>query len=82
MMEITLCMGSSCFSRGNEAALNALEEFIEKKDLSSRIILNGEHCMGGCSRGPNISINGKRYNSLQPDGIIEIINHYLEESHE
>ena len=31
MIEVTLCMGSSCFSRGNEAALRSLEDFIERK---------------------------------------------------
>ena len=78
MIEITLCMGSSCFSRGNAAALQSIEEYMEKKDLSERIILKGEHCMGDCSHGPIISINGKRYTGLHPDGIIDIINHYLE----
>ena len=82
MIEVTLCMGSSCFSRGNEAALNSLEEYIEKNNLSSRISLNGEHCMGDCAHGPNIRINGIKYNNLLPDGIIEILNHYLEENHE
>lgn len=78
MIEVTLCMGSSCFSRGNEAALRSLEDFIEREGLSDRVSLRGEHCMGNCAQGPNIRINGELYQNQHPGGIIELVNHFLE----
>jgi len=78
MIEVTLCMGSSCFSRGNEAVLRSLEEYMDDKGLRDRIELRGEHCMGDCANGPNIRINGELYQNLHPSGIIEIVSHALE----
>ncbi len=76
---VELCMGSSCFARGNNNALAYLEAFIEENGLSDRIDLEGHLCMGACNDGPHINVNGKEYSGItDPDCIIDIIRKALE----
>ena len=79
MITITLCMGSSCFSRGNAQSLQILENYLSENNLESRINLVGNHCLENCSRGPNIKINDRNYSSLLPEGVIDTLNYHLNE---
>lgn len=36
-----------------------IREYIKKNHLDDRVIFKGSRCMGGCSNGPNLSINGE-----------------------
>ncbi len=72
-MKIELCMGSSCFARGNSSALTALESFIDENGLADSIELEGHLCMGRCSKGPHVTIDGKEYSSLDDECIIDLV---------
>ena len=60
---ITLCMGSSCFSRGNGRNLPRIQQFLKRHGLDARLALKGCRCGSVCTQGPNIWIDG----SLQPE---------------
>lgn len=80
MMEkviVELCMGSSCFSRGNSRALELIENFIEENDYSKQIKVKGHLCLGNCSRGPIMKINNKDYENINPDCVIDLIRQEL-----
>ncbi len=73
--EITICMGSSCFARGNEKNLEIIENFLKERGLEDEVDvqLGCSLCRGHCSIGPNISINGKEYNKVDPGMMYEIL---------
>lgn len=73
-IEIEICMGSSCYSRGNATVLDVLEKYIEQNALSETVQLKGRLCLEECSCGPNITINGKGYSELNPDKVIKIVS--------
>lgn len=56
ILELSICMGSSCFARGNNLHVEQLQEFIEKHGLSERVFLKGHLCTGDCEHGPNVRI--------------------------
>jgi NADH:ubiquinone oxidoreductase subunit E len=58
-IEMQICLGSSCFSRGNKDLVNFLKEYLKKHHIEDRVIFRGARCMGNCSNGPNMVINGK-----------------------
>ncbi len=58
---IRVCMGSSCFARGNAENLAYIEKFIENIDLEAQIELIGHRCGNNCSAGPHIMIGEKSY---------------------
>jgi NADH:ubiquinone oxidoreductase subunit E len=57
-IEMQICLGSSCFSRGNKDVVNFIREYLRKSHLDDRVIFKGARCMGLCSNGPNLIING------------------------
>ncbi len=71
--EIKICMGSSCFSRGNNKTLALVKEFIDSSGIAVSISVSGNLCEGKCSSGPHITINGKRYDNITPETAIDII---------
>jgi len=71
--EIKICMGSSCFARGNDKNLELIENYIKENNLEAKIELFGERCKNICDKGPNIIIDGTIYNNITPEKIIEIL---------
>ncbi len=57
-IEMQICLGSSCFSRGNKDVVNFIREYLRKNHLDDKVIFRGARCMGLCSNGPNLNING------------------------
>lgn len=72
---ITICMGSSCFARGNEKNLQVLEKFMQERGLRDEIDveLGCSLCREKCSIGPNITVNGKDYHAVDPGMMYEIL---------
>lgn len=73
-IEIVVCMGSSCFARGNQENLAFLESYIEKNNLEANIELVGTRCENKCATGPNMIINGVEYNSVSTDKLEQILS--------
>jgi NADH:ubiquinone oxidoreductase subunit E len=57
-IEMHICLGSSCFSRGNKDVVMFIREYLRKNHLDDKVIFRGARCMGRCSNGPNLNING------------------------
>lgn len=76
-IEVTICLGSSCFSRKKRDIVSALQDYIDQKNLSNRINLKGGHCLGKCSVGPIIVVNEQIYTGITPAKAIRIIEKYL-----
>jgi NADH:ubiquinone oxidoreductase subunit E len=53
---IEICMGSSCFSRGNSVTLEKVENYLQKLGLAEEVELKGRLCTGTCSSGPCVSV--------------------------
>jgi NADH:ubiquinone oxidoreductase subunit E len=57
-IEMHICLGSSCFSRGNKDVVMFIRDYLKKNHLDDKVIFKGARCMGRCSNGPNLNING------------------------
>lgn len=73
--KITICMGSSCFARGNEKNLAVIEKFMNDRGLQDEIDLElgCSLCKERCSSGPNITVDGKEYHSVDTGMMYEIL---------
>ena len=58
-IEMHICMGSSCFSRGNRDVVNYIRDYLKRNNLEDRIVFKGARCMNLCSNGPNLRINDR-----------------------
>ncbi len=79
-IKITVCMGSSCFARGNQQNLAFIEAFIKAHDLEAEIDLAGARCENKCASGPNVIINGIEYNSVNEAKLEEILTRLINQN--
>lgn len=73
-IEMQICLGSSCFSRGNREVVAFIRDYLKKNHLDDRIIFKGARCMNLCSNGPNLKINDRIIESVtisRIEGILE-----------
>lgn len=77
MTTITVCMGSSCFSRGNSVNAGIISSFIEKHNLDASVTTKGCLCEGECKKGPNIRINDTLFSCVSPEGLEDLLAHEL-----
>ena len=59
--KIVICMGSSCFARGNEKTVEACESFLAERGLKDEVDvdLGASLCTGNCA-------DGKVYKHVDP----------------
>ncbi|MCC8181085.1 MAG: (2Fe-2S) ferredoxin domain-containing protein [Planctomycetes bacterium] len=72
-VEVSLCMGSSCFTRGNNRLLQALEDTIKANAWEERVILTGLRCENRCGQGPNVFIDGKLHQGLDAGTLLDLL---------
>jgi len=72
-LDITICMGSSCYSRGNNRSLEAIREYIAQHGITSATQVVGHLCQDQCRSGPNIRVNQKLYSGVDPAAIVTIM---------
>ena len=71
--ELLICLGSSCFARGNKEIVQMIRKFLEEHELSRKVDFRGKHCFGHCEKGPSLRINGKHYEHINAENIHEIL---------
>jgi len=73
VVQVTICMGSSCFSRGNNRNIEALQVFLKKHPLPDHVTVAGRLCQGHCQSGPNVTVAGTMHHAVDPSAIIAMI---------
>ncbi|MBR1835699.1 MAG: (2Fe-2S) ferredoxin domain-containing protein [Kiritimatiellae bacterium] len=59
MKRIVICMGSSCFARGNARNVELAEAFLDAHpEIEARVDLRGGLCCDRCADGPNVVVDG------------------------
>jgi NADH:ubiquinone oxidoreductase subunit E len=74
---ITICLGSSCFARGNNTVLQTLQAYIKNNSLEERVKLVGSRCEGQCGKGPNVKFNNELYHDVDPGSAVDLLRDYL-----
>lgn len=74
---IKVCMGSSCFARGNAKNLQAIQQYITDNKLDATVELIGLRCCEKCSIGPNVIIDEQSYEKVDKSILIDILDKYF-----
>lgn len=70
---IQICLGSSCFSRGNGKTLKIIQSYLKEHQLEGDVILKGNHCFSNCNKGPVIKINDELHENITSDTILDLL---------
>ena len=77
MVEIMICMGSSCFARGNKKNLAVIQDYLKRHGLEASVKLRGDLCHGNCKEGPNLVIDGVSYTQVDSNTCIDLLNKHF-----
>jgi NADH:ubiquinone oxidoreductase subunit E len=77
--KIEICMGSSCFARGNNKNLQIITQYLKDHQLEAKVELSGLRCCDLCSKGPNLTIDGVEHNNVDSGTLLDILDNALKE---
>ena len=75
--EIHVCHGTSCHVRGSSRVLGTIRDLIgispDDIDPDLRFTLEAVTCMGSCSSGPMMAVDGKRHGGMDPARVEDVL---------
>ena len=66
MLNVTICIGSSCHLKGSRDIVEKMQQLIAEHTLKDRVELNGAFCMGHCQEGVCVTVDGMLH-SVAPE---------------
>lgn len=78
--EIIMCMGSACFTRGNNHSVEIVKKYLAQKNMQAKVTFKGCLCNNRCKSAPVISIDGQHFEKVLPQSVIEILDHFFLEN--
>lgn len=74
--KIQICLGSSCFARGNALNLETTEKFLESHGLRDEVDLELEGCLclGKCAEGPIVVIDGVLHKHVTGGVMLDLLH--------
>lgn len=67
MVEVKVCVGSSCHIKGGAKTLKLFKELIEAHGVRDRVSLAADLCLNNCTHAPNVVVNEMIYGNVTPD---------------
>jgi len=81
-IEIRVCDGIACHIRGGDFVKEALESHLKinigETSWDDQVSLGKVQCLGLCSIGPNISLNGEAHSKLTRKSVVKLLKSKLE----
>jgi NADH:ubiquinone oxidoreductase subunit E len=78
--EIAVCMGSSCFSRGNAINAEVAQRYVEEHGLGEQIAVIGCLCENKCKKAPNIKVDGKTFSYIVAETLPSLLDSVVKDS--
>lgn len=76
-LKVTLCLGSSCHSRGNRSHVESLKAALADQSETFDIDLKGNLCLGRCAEGPLVLIDGQQVAVTPETDLVALIRSRL-----
>jgi NADH:ubiquinone oxidoreductase subunit E len=73
VVEVVVCLGSSCFARGNAQNLAAIEAYVANRKLGNAVRLTGCLCQDECKAGPNVMVGGEHRHDVSGSRLRELL---------
>ena len=73
--KIVVCLGSSCFARGNEENIRVVEAYLNENSYQDEVDveLSGSLCQGHCADGPVVIVNDQLHTRVDAGVMLEIL---------
>ena len=66
MVELNVCIGSSCHLKGSYNVIQTFQQLIELQSLHDKVEMRAQFCMKQCQKGVSVSVGNGIY-SVSPE---------------
>lgn len=73
-IKVVICLGSSCYSRGNAKTLEIVKDYLAMNQLIDQTDFRGQLCSNNCNHGPVLSIDDEKHLNVNESSIINILD--------
>lgn len=78
--EVHVCTGMTCHLRGGAKLMEKVQELTGLKcgetDAEAKFTLEAGSCLGSCSIGPELIVDGKHYGRMTPERAAHVLKQY------
>jgi len=75
--EVVICLGSSCFARGNKQLVKTVTDYLRERSLLNEVRFHGERCFGQCAVGPSLKLDGKLIEKMDEESVITLLDNFF-----
>ena len=75
--EIIICLGSSCFARGNKQLVRLITDYLRDGNLLNDVKFHGERCFGHCSKGPVLKIDELIHEKVDEEKVHQLLDNFF-----
>lgn len=76
-MIVDVCVGSSCHLKGSYDVIQKLQKLIAENNLEDKVTLKASFCLGNCSNGVSMRIDGEAVSNANSDNIENIFKEQI-----
>ncbi len=76
--ELVICLGSSCFARGNKQLVKVINDYLRDHNLLNEVRFHGERCFGQCAVGPSLKLDGKLFERQDEESVHALLDVFFE----
>lgn len=80
MVTVELCIGSACYVKGSNQVVTMVQDMIREKGWEDKVKIKGAFCMGMCTQGIGVKINGEAILGLGLHNAKNVIEKRIEEA--
>lgn len=77
LLDVYVCVGSSCHLRGSYNIIKNLQELIEKNGLEDKVELKASFCLGHCTKGVSVKVGDEFIEDITAANVEEKFRDYI-----
>jgi NADH:ubiquinone oxidoreductase subunit E len=77
--EVVICLGSSCFARGNRTTVKLISDYLRANNLLGAVNFHGGHCFGRCAQGPVLKIDEEFNEKLITESVNSLLDKFFKD---
>ena len=77
MLQVYICVGSSCHLKGSYQVIKSFEELIKINHLEDHVELKASFCLGHCLKGVSVKVEEEFMEELTLTNVKECFEKYI-----
>lgn len=77
--EVIICLGSSCFARGNRKTVKLINDYLKNHNLMGLVHFHGGHCFGRCETGPVFKLGQEFNEKLASETVNTLLDNFFKD---